>query len=131
MQLTFIAMQDWYERKISNLSVLLLIAIGSLIHSYSPTPFDAVNAFLLSGAVIVIGYLAWQKQWLGAGDVKLISACSFVIYPSWQELILLTALGAGVLGVILIYQARLVPVRAQTTIPLGVAIAISCGYMVI
>ncbi len=71
-----------------------------------------VPSLLLAVVVFVTAVLCWQRGWMGGGDVKLIAATAFVVPPQQVgNLLLLTALCGGVLGVFYLALSRLM--RAQ------------------
>ncbi len=63
-----------------------------------------------SGLVFAVIWQFWRRGWLGGGDVKLLTACTLLVRPaSVPELILTTALAGGVLALVYLGAARLLP----------------------
>ena len=62
------------------------------------------------GLVFAATWQLWRRGWIGGGDVKLLTACALLVRPaSVPELILTTALAGGVLALVYIAAARLLP----------------------
>lgn len=99
---------------------------------YSPTALGL--AIGCAGALFLLGTAAFGAGMIGGGDVKLLAAIGLFAGPSMiLDLLLLTALGGGLLGVAALAGVPLGPVdgrgeatlreRLRTRIPYGPAIA--------
>lgn len=125
--LLVVAITDWYWRRISNVSVLCLLGLVLTARYLAPDP-QWLNAVSLALAFMLVGFLCWQKQWLGAGDVKLIAVSVLAVFPDWQPFVFACAFGAGAFGVCLLVKQSFFPLPDKPSLPLGVVISASCGY---
>jgi prepilin peptidase CpaA len=104
---------------------------------------------LAAAAVFAVGFASWRAGLLGGGDVKLLTALAFWVGGSLVvQLVLLTALAGGALAVASLafrsFGAFVPPVAAtilervglpvgrgaSATLPYGVAIGVSGGWLV-
>ncbi len=110
MALLFAAAHDVAVRTVPNRVSLMVAAIGLALNG-----LDGQLTAALFGAVLVFAatWFCWRKDWLGGGDVKLLTACVLLVPPgSIPEMILSTALAGGVLALIYMALTRLVAVGA-------------------
>jgi prepilin peptidase CpaA len=70
------AVTDVRCRRVPNLSSALVALAGLAARAASG---DALPSLLLASAVFAILYLLWRCEFLGGGDVKLLSACVLVV----------------------------------------------------
>lgn len=120
--LVWISWSDLKKRKVPNQALLLLLAVV-----LATTPFR-ISQVLLSLVVLIVGIIAFQYRWLGAGDSKLLTVCVYASLDHWYWLLLQTALIGGVLSVLCLVHNRLAdsgvlarpPVK---TVPYAVAIS--------
>ena len=65
----------------------------------APTPVDWTGALMVSGALLVTGFVAFALKGLGGGDAKLLAAASlWAGTPGILDFILVTALTGGVMA---------------------------------
>src|SRR6202043_1185329 len=105
--LLFAAAHDVAVRTVPNL-VSLIVAIAGL----GLNTFDGrlLQALFGGGLVFVAAWFCWRKNWIGGGDVKLLAACAFLVPPaSLPEFMLSTAIAGGVLALLYLALARLLP----------------------
>ncbi|MBE3651096.1 prepilin peptidase [Vibrio navarrensis] len=127
--LGFVVFSDALKRKIYNVNIVLLAVVALGYRFTLPAPMW-LAATLYALLVLLVGLLLWQRAYVGAGDVKLAVVCVWVVFPHWGEFVLLSALGAGVLGVWQLAWMRLTSsYDGQRSIPLGIAIAASTVYL--
>ncbi|MGI9856546.1 prepilin peptidase [Vibrio vulnificus] len=127
--LAMVVLSDVLKRKIYNANLAVLVFVSTYYRHQLP---DAMwsDATLYALLALLIGMLLWQRRLLGAGDVKLAVICVWMVFPNWGELILLSALGAGVLAIWQLARQRLaMSNNHQGTIPLGVSISASTVYL--
>jgi prepilin peptidase CpaA len=114
------AIADIRTRKIPNVLCGALAAAAvavSVPHGWAAVA--ATVAIIL--AVFTAGTFAFERGWLGGGDVKLLAACSgFAGYPGSITLILYVAIAGAIVS--LFEAARLRRLRGLK-VPYGVAIA--------
>lgn len=133
-----VAVQDFQRLRISNRLVLALALGWPAFALLSAEPGRTMLLDLGAGAgVLLMGFLAFARGLIGAGDVKLAAATALWFGPAWTlPYLLYTAIGGGLLAalVLALRQGRLpemVPSRrwsrrlraAQTPIPYGIALA--------
>jgi prepilin peptidase CpaA len=94
--LAIAAMNDIATRAIPDFVPIGLIALGIGVRL---ADHDAAAALAASLVVFATGSLCWRQGWLGGGDVKLITACTWLVAPILvPKLILATALAGGCLA---------------------------------
>src|ERR1700722_11329680 len=87
----------------------------SLIVAVAGLGMNTIDGQLLAalfggGLVFAATWDCWRRGWIGGGDVKLLSACAMLVPPaSVPELVLGTAIAGGVLALIYLALARLMP----------------------
>jgi len=111
MALLFAAAHDVAVRTVPN-SVPLVVAAAGL----SLRLMDGhLAGALIAGALVFAGaWYCWRRSWIGGGDVKLLSACVLLVPPgSAPMLILGTAVSGGVLALIYVAVAQILPYGAR------------------
>jgi prepilin peptidase CpaA len=95
--LLFIAMlSDVATRTIPNPIPLGILGIGAIERIISQ---DVMAALIASAPVLMFGMLCWRRGWLGGGDVKLGTACAWLMSPTVVPLFVWwTAIAGGVLA---------------------------------
>jgi prepilin peptidase CpaA len=146
--LAIAAIQDLAVRRISNILSMCLLAAGLLLHAIQ----HQISLSLLHG-LLVFGptFVLWSAGVLGGGDVKLLSAAAcFDPKLHLSDLVLLTALAGGALGLVYLLLSVVLPpvrgrrpasrwrrmlrveqrrIRSRGPLPYGVAIA--CGTLLV
>lgn len=90
------SLKDIAVRTIPDAVSLGLLTIGVAIRVADG---DELSALVASSAVFVVTALCWRCGWLGGGDVKLVTACAWLVPPSLvPTLVLTTAVVGGVLA---------------------------------
>jgi prepilin peptidase CpaA len=90
------SLNDIAVRTIPDLASLGLVIIGTAARV---ADHDLLPALAVSSSVLVLGTLCWRLGWLGGGDVKLLTACAWLVPPSLvPQLVLVTAIAGGVLA---------------------------------
>ena len=119
------AWQDCRSYRIAN---VLCLGIGFLaaVHAFA---IDAIRTlpWLTAALLLVAGVLLWRAGVMGAGDVKLVCACSLWFPERPEDFILLTACFGGAVALSLLVWARLRG-RSAPAVPYGVAIG-SAGML--
>jgi len=126
--------QDVWQRRISNLFPLLLVALFLALAVWrgaSPTLFQHLASFAV---MFTAGALLFSRGILGGGDAKLIAAVALWFQVSLlPALIVAITLCGGVLAFIAIARRLFLPVRAggaggarrrASSVPYGLAIAL-------
>jgi prepilin peptidase CpaA len=107
MALLFAAAHDVAVRTVPN-SVSLIVAVAGLglnIMDGQLVPALFGGAMVFSGA-----WYLWRRNWIGGGDVKLLTACVLLVPPaSVPALIILTALAGGALALFYVGLASILP----------------------
>lgn len=113
-------------------ALVVLYALCCVIaHQAGSAPTALVFPVLPALAVLAAGAAAFQRGWLGGGDVKLLAAATLWM-PAGQvfDFLTLVALLGGVLAAVVLVVTRLRPAVAGTTgavsrirLPYGVAIS--------
>jgi prepilin peptidase CpaA len=95
------AITDLQQRRIPNLLVLAVVALGLVridLHFDIAGAFDDIK---WAGLVLIGSLLFWRLHWLGGGDVKLIFAGALLVGASaLTDYLVLTILLGGALGVL-------------------------------
>ncbi len=121
---------DVYKRVIPNACVALLFVL-SMVHRWQLEYSEWLSSSLIFAVVLLIGLFAWERGWLGGGDVKLYAIASFIVFPDWERLILITALCSGFVALGVIFFAPLLTKEKSSTLPLGAAIAAATTYLLV
>jgi prepilin peptidase CpaA len=136
------ALHDIAFRTIPNAVPLLLAGTGIALRLHD---HHLLGAILAGAIVFALAALAWQRGWMGGGDVKLLAAAAILVPPLQSlRLVLFMALAGGLLGLVYLVLSYVVPppsvarprwrvarimrveqrrVRRRASIPYGVAIA--------
>jgi prepilin peptidase CpaA len=129
LALLWAAIDDTLHRIIPDTTAIATAACGLMVASMHGA---APMALVLSLALFVIGLALFSFGVMGGGDVKLIAATgSWLSLATLGPFLLIMALVGGALGVAVLArdaQRRLAGVAPQdgaTTVPYGVAIAVS------
>ncbi len=144
----YVALCDWQGYRIPNRALMCLLALWPIYLLTAPQAGFWWQNILLAGAILGLGMLAWQRGWIGAGDVKFLSAAALWIPPQAHNVFWLTTGIAGGVLCIALLAGRLLLRQKRTAIagntqrlshlraplsgqfaPYGVAIA--CGCMVL
>jgi prepilin peptidase CpaA len=146
------SLNDVATRTIPDLAPVGLAVIGIAVRLADGS---AVTALCSSTAVFLLGVLCWRFGALGGGDVKLLTACAWLVSPALvPNLLLLTALAGGVLAcayLALSWMAQTPPtapsvgrtrslakrvwraerwrIRRRAALPYGCAIAVATLFM--
>ena len=117
---------DLKHRTISNWNCVL-IALGFVILSTtSIEPIEIWPRVVLSLTTFLIGYVSWLKGWIGAGDVKFLSAIILWVpirlFSNFLIALAITSLLVGLIG--LVYKFYKKP-HENISIPYAVPIALS------
>lgn len=118
--------------------VLVLYPVFVLL---SPAEIDWSMALLAGGVVFAVGYVLFALNWMGGGDVKLLTASAF--WVGWSmllvEYILMVAIVGGLASLVLLLIRPVFPYiwaeaqlprlfRKGEPVPYGVGIAI--GFLI-
>jgi len=105
--LLFAAAHDVAVRTVPNAVSLIVAAAGLGLNMQGGQLFPALGG---GGLVFAGAWYCWRVGWIGGGDVKLLAACAMLVPPaSVPQLILSTAVAGGVLALIYLTLARLLP----------------------
>ncbi len=92
---------DICSRRIPNQFVLIVLGVGLVNLSLTPSPFLHLGGFLVVFAGTVV---CWQMRWLGGGDTKLLTAAALLVPPTMIPLQLLAVmLVGGMLAVVAVF----------------------------
>lgn len=133
---------DLHRRQVPN---WLVAAVALLWLTQLPQLAGAAVATALVAAtgLLILGAFCWQRDWIGAGDAKLLAAVGLWAADHLIELLLATALAGGALALGQMLKARLTragcsaPARhdaaaARTgSVPYAVAIAVGGCWLVL
>jgi prepilin peptidase CpaA len=110
--LLFAAAHDVAVRTVPNLASSIVAVVGLGLNARD----GRLAATLFNGGLVFTASLyCWRRGWIGGGDAKLLSAAAILVPPTAvPELILGTGVAGGVLAVLYLTLARLVP---RGTIP--------------
>lgn len=112
-----------------------LILLYPVMVFLSDAGVDWVMAMAGAGIVFAVGYGLFAMRWMGAGDIKFMTACSlWVGFAALAEYVFLVALLGGALSLILWGGRKIVPhvikstalpriARAGEPVPYGLAIS--------
>lgn len=116
---------------LTSLSLLLLFPVYVLI---APVTVPWGEHLVVFAVLLVLGYLVYLKNWVGAGDIKLLSVvglwagpthvATFLFVTALAGGLLALALGTGLLIRTYVTKKPSANSFAKTPIPYGVAIAI-------
>ena len=110
------ALHDVAVRTIPNAASAVIVLIGIAMRIQDGW---ILVSLLIAIAVFAAAILCWQRGWMGGGDVKFLAATALIVPPPQVgNLLLLTALSGGVLGVFYLALSRIVRV-APTRQPRG------------
>lgn len=126
--LGWVSVTDIRKRLIPNQAILAMLILGIL--NLGLAIFLQHNWWLYpAGLLIALPFLgAWLRGWMGAGDVKLILACSFFLgLPASLAMIALMLVLLIVIAIFLAVSHR----SMKTKIPLGPVIAAACAVVII
>jgi prepilin peptidase CpaA len=116
------SLNDIATRSIPDFTALGLVIIGIAARL---ADHSAVAALTGSASVFILGALCWRFGWLGGGDVKLLTACCWLVPPPLMpQLVLVTAIAGGVLALLylgLSYVARMWPASSRAKRPRSLA----------
>lgn len=99
------SLKDIAARSIPDMVSLGLLAIGVAVRV---SHGDQRGALIASATVFVATALCWRCGWLGGGDVKLLTACAWLVPPSLvPQLVLMTAAAGGCLACLYLTLSRL------------------------
>lgn len=107
LELIVVAVIDLKTKKISNLWILVNVVLAALFYIFSPTTHTLQYELLLFPlGFIVIGFILFLLDIMGAGDSKFLASL-FLIIPIDQQMvffekILLTTMMVG--GILLLYR---------------------------
>lgn len=105
--LLFAVAHDVAVRTVPN-RVSLIVAVSGL--GVNTLGGQLIPALFGSAVVFAGCWYCWRHGWIGGGDVKLLSACTLLVPPgSVPELVLSTAIAGGVLALLYLGLARLLP----------------------
>jgi prepilin peptidase CpaA len=105
--LLFAAAHDVALRTIPNIVPLIVAAAGLGLNALNG---QLAPALLGGGLVFAGAWYCWRHGWMGGGDVKLLGASALLMPPtSTPELVLNTAMAGGVLALLYVVLARLLP----------------------
>ena len=116
------SLNDIATRSIPDFASLGLAMIGAAARL---ADHSAVAALAGSASVFILGALCWRFGWLGGGDVKLLTACCWLVPPPLMpQLVLVTTFAGGVLAFLYLalgYMARMWPAPSRVTRPRSLA----------
>ena len=116
------SLNDIATRSIPDFAALGLVIIGTAARL---ADHSAVAALAGSTSVFILGAVCWRFGWLGGGDVKLLTACCWLVPPPLMpQLVLVTTIAGGVLACLylaLSYVARMRPAPSRATRPRSLA----------
>jgi prepilin peptidase CpaA len=102
--LLFAAVHDVAVRTVPNRMSLIVAMAGLGLNALDG---HFVSALFSGAMVFAAGWYCWRRGWIGGGDVKLLTACAFLVPPaSVPELILSTAIAGGLLALFYMALAR-------------------------
>lgn len=105
--LLFAAAHDVAVRTVPNL-VSLIVAIAGL--GLNTLDGRLPQALFGGGLVFAAAWYCWRRGWIGGGDVKLLGACALLVPPAaLPEFMLSTAIAGGVLALLYLALARVLP----------------------
>ncbi len=119
----------------------LLLLLYPIAVYMAAVPVDWQKGLMALAIMFAIGYVAFARNWMGGGDVKLLVACSvWVGLARLMDFAFTVAILGGVLSVVLYLVRKLPPVvnRAQKLprimrvgepVPYGIAIAFAFFLM--
>jgi prepilin peptidase CpaA len=130
------AIEDGWRFRISNLTVLVVIAAAVAAALIAGPSWRLWQNFAVFAAMLVLGTLAFSGGWLGGGDVKLFAAAGL-----WFDLnsalpfVVMVLLSGGLLaiGYLVSRLFRRAPERGkkERRVPYGIAIALGAAAMIL
>ena len=134
------AFSDFTSGRIPNFLTFLILIVAILRAVLFPSfGVTVVQALTSAGLVLVLGYAVWRFRFIGAGDIKMLTAVSALANLTTLPIfILLLALIGGAQAIVFsILEKRYGIVltkndkRGKTTMPAGISIAISTVIFVL
>ena len=135
--------QDLTRRRIPNALPAALLAIGAIKWLLVGRPMDVLWALGAAGIVFVITVFMFWRGWMGGGDVKLLTASSFLLgSQDTPSFIVLTSFIGGIVAIVVLIHSLVsrrfalnkggsdgnaVP-AAKATVPYGVAISLAAVW---
>jgi prepilin peptidase CpaA len=139
-----VVQQDLTRRKIPNALPVAVLALGAVKWAAVGRWGELGGACLASGIVFLATCFLFWRGWMGGGDVKLLTAASFM-FGSADTLpfVFATSLVGGVLAIGVLVHDRIIrrpagnpagaegseAPPAQPTVPYGVAIAVAAVWI--
>ena len=134
------AVEDGWRMEISNWTSAA-IAIGAFVAVALDGPVTGIwqNVLLFAG-MLAVGTIAFDRGWMGGGDIKLLAACIlwFDLSSGWKLLVAI-AIAGGIETLIIMGLRRLrwpdrtrqqvLLLRRGEGIPYGIAIALGVALM--
>ncbi|MGI9487549.1 MAG: A24 family peptidase [Geminicoccaceae bacterium] len=101
------ALSDIDCRRLPNWLTSAVAILYALFVAVSPTPIDWMSAFLVAGLVFAAGFACFAFQFMGGGDVKLMSGLALWAGIEHIALFLIvTSLAGGLLSLVMIILRR-------------------------
>ena len=129
--LIWAAVTDILSRKITNATSLVCAAMGAV---YAVSSGDVLYHFLIAFTVLLLGFAAFAKGWIGGGDAKLLAAGALWMGPgAILTFLFFTAAAGGGLALLWLCEGRLryalargglnIQLSVTRELPYGIAIA--------
>jgi prepilin peptidase CpaA len=123
------AISDVRSYRIPNYLCALLLILFPAYAATAPYTIDWRQNIVVFGLVSVFGFAAFSGRWMGAGDVKLLSAASLWAGPHLiPALLVITAFVGGLESLAAVFALYLKRPKAEglmkAPIPYGLAIAV-------
>lgn len=123
------ALSDIARMRIPNTLSLGLAGIGFAWAAATGGIVAVACAFLAAALLFGCGLLAFQRGWMGGGDVKLIGACgAFAGTAGLLDFMIATALAGGVVTLVWVLGAPLRRALAGSVLTLDVALSDRVPY---
>ena len=120
------AAEDMIRLRISNITVLIVLATAIAAMAFAGFPGALWQTALVFLGILVLGTLAFSRELLGGGDVKLLAATGLWVgfdAAPWLLAAIFLAGGVVAVGYIIVRKMRGRSRREASRIPYGVAIA--------
>lgn len=127
--LTAAAVSDLARMRIPNTLSLALAGVGFVWAAATGGVIGLACAFLTATLLFGCGLLAFQRGWMGGGDVKLIAACgAFAGSAGLLDFLIATALAGGLVTLVWTLGAPVRRALAGSVLSLDVALSARVPY---
>jgi prepilin peptidase CpaA len=126
------AVEDVARLRISNITVLVVVAGAIAAMAFGGFAGQLWQNAVVFAAILAVGTIAFARNWLGGGDVKLLAATGLWVgfdAAPWLLAAIFLAGGVVAIGFIIVRKLRGLKRSQANRIPYGVAIAAGALFL--